>query len=149
MIRNPNATRPWQHVLEPLSGYLILGQKLLQGAPGVKNESFNFGPSAKVTQSVSDLITDMAQYWPGAEWKFEHEVNSGKSESTLLKLNCDKALQILEWRSAIDFSDTIRMTGEWYQDFYDPKTSPISETTSKQITEYSELAIQSNLVWTQ
>lgn len=149
VIRNPHATRPWQHVLEPLSGYLVLGQKLLQGVTEVKNESFNFGPSAKVNQSVGDLIADMARYWPGAEWKFEQEIDPGKPESTLLKLNCDKALQLLNWNSVLNFSETIRMTGEWYQVFYSQESPSVSETTSRQIEEYTHLATQSNLVWTQ
>ena len=148
-IRNPNATRPWQHVLEPLSGYLALGQKLFQGNPELKNQSFNFGPQAKINQSVGDLITEMAQYWPGAEWKFEQEMNSDKPESTLLKLNCDKALQLLQWNSILNFSETIEMTGKWYQVFYSQDSSSILETTSKQIEEYTELAAQSNLVWSQ
>ena len=149
VVRNPNATRPWQHVLEPLSGYLVLGQRLLQEDPKVKNQSFNFGPHQKVNQSVGDLITEIAQYWPGAEWKFEHEANSGKSESTLLKLNCDKALQILNWNSVLDFQQTIRMTGEWYKGFYDQKNFPISKMTRKQIEEYTEMATKLNLAWTQ
>lgn len=148
-IRNPNATRPWQHVLEPLSGYLALGQKLFQGDPELKNQSFNFGPQAKINQSVGDLITEMAQYWPGAEWKFEQEIDSCKPESTLLKLNCDKALQLLQWNSVLGFSETVKMTGKWYQDYYSQNPSPILETTSRQIEEYTELAVQSNLVWTQ
>ena len=149
LIRNPSATRPWQHVLEPLSGYLVLGQKLFQGNPEVKNQSFNFGPPAKVNQSVGELITDMAQYWPGAEWKFEQEADSGKPESTLLKLNCDKALQMLNWNSILEFPETIRMTGEWYQAFYSQESSSVAENTSRQIGEYTEMATQSNLAWTQ
>ena len=149
VIRNPNSTRPWQHVLEPLSGYLALGQKLLQKDPATKNQSFNFGPPPMVNQSVGDLIVEMAQYWPGSEWKFEQEADSDKPESTLLKLNCDKALQMLNWNSVLDFHATIRMTGEWYQTFYDQKTSSILETTSRQIEEYAQIATQSNLVWTQ
>jgi len=145
LVRNPNATRPWQHVLEPLNGYLALGKKLLQGDPEVKNQAFNFGPSAKVNQSVGDLIVEIAKYWPGSEWKFEQEVNSSKPEATLLKLNCDKALQILNWNSVLDFSETARMTGKWYQDFYSQKTSAISNTTSDQIEEYVEKAKRLNL----
>ena len=147
IIRNPHATRPWQHVLEPLSGYLVLGQKLLQGSPEVRNQSFNFGPPAKVNQSVGDLISEIAQYWPEAEWKFEQEKDYGKFESTLLKLNCDKALQILHWNSVLDFSETIRMTGEWYKSFYNAKSSSMAEFTSSQIADYTEIATQSNLVW--
>ncbi len=103
LIRNPNATRPWQHVLEPLSGYLILGQKLFQGEPSLKNQSFNFGPQATVNQSVSDLITKMSKYWPKAKWEFKQEIDPNKTESTLLKLNCDKARQMLQWSAVLDF----------------------------------------------
>tara|TARA_B100000315_G_scaffold259693_1_gene316715 strand:- start:339 stop:1433 length:1095 start_codon:yes stop_codon:yes gene_type:complete len=149
VIRNPNAIRPWQHVLEPLSGYLALGQKLFQGNLALKNQSFNFGPQEKVDQSVGDLITEMAQYWPGAEWEFQQKTDSSKPESTLLKLNCDKALQVLNWSAVLNFQETIRMTGKWYQIFHNQKPASISETTSRQIQEYTEKATRSKLAWTQ
>ena len=148
VIRNPNATRPWQHVLEPLSGYLALGQKLFQSDARVKNESFNFGPQAQVNQSVGDLIVEMAQLWPGEKSNFQQEMNSEKPESTLLKLNCDKALQILQWNAILNFQETVSMTGKWYQAFYDRGASAISEVTSGQIKEYSGKATRSNLSWT-
>ena len=147
-IRNPNATRPWQHVLEPLSGYLTLGQKLYSENSACKNQSFNFGPQAKVNQSVGDLITEIAQYWEGAEWQFQQGSDPSKTESTLLKLNCDKAFQILRWSAILDFQETVRMTGNWYQAFYRQPAS-ISETTSKQIEEFTKIATRSNLSWTQ
>ena len=149
ITRNPKATRPWQHVLEPLSGYLTLGQKLFSGNSICKNQSFNFGPQEKINQSVGDLITEMTQYWPGAESKVQQDIDSSKSESTLLKLNCEKSHQFLQWRAVLDFSETVRMTGEWYQAFYNEKQTSIIETTSKQIQEYTEKATQSNLAWTQ
>ncbi len=149
IIRNPDATRPWQHVLEPLSGYLALGQKLFQGNPAFKNQSFNFGPQAQVNQSVGDLIAEMAQYWPGAECKPELETDSKKPESTLLKLNCDKTLQLLHWNAILDFPETVRMTGKWYQAFYNQESTSIPEFTSRQIKEYTEIASRSNLAWTQ
>ena len=149
ITRNPKATRPWQHVLEPLSGYLTLGQKLFSGNSICKNQSFNFGPQEKINQSVGDLITEMTQYWPGAESKVQQDIDPSKSESTLLKLNCEKSSQFLQWRAVLDFSETVRMTGEWYQAFYNEKQTSIIETTSKQIQEYTEKATQSNLAWTQ
>ena len=147
--RNPKATRPWQHVLEPLSGYLTLGQKLFSGDSICKNQSFNFGPQEKINQSVGDLITEMTQYWPGAESKVQQDIDSSKSESTLLKLNCEKSHQFLQWRAVLDFSETVRMTGEWYQAFYNEKQTSIIETTSRQIQEYAEKATRSNRAWTQ
>lgn len=147
VIRNPNATRPWQHVLEPLSGYLTLGQKLFQGDSKVKNESFNFGPQSQVNQSVGDLIAEMTSFWPGAGSDFQQEMNPEKPESTLLKLNCDKALQMLQWNAVLNFQETVSMTGKWYQTFYDQGPSAIPEVTSEQIKEYSEKATRSNLPW--
>ena len=91
----------------------------------------------------------MTQYWPGAESKVQQDIDSSKSESTLLKLNCEKSHQFLQWRAVLDFSETVRMTGEWYQAFYNEKQTSIIETTSKQIQEYTEKATQSNLAWTQ
>ena len=149
ITRNPKATRPWQHVLEPLSGYLTLGQKLFSGNSICKNQSFNFGPQEKINQSVGDLITEMTQYWPGAESKVQKDIDPSKSESTLLKLNCEKSNQFLQWRAVLDFSETVRMTGEWYQAFYNEKQTSIIETTSRQIQEYAEKATRSNRAWTQ
>ena len=149
ITRSPKATRPWQHVLEPLSGYLTLGQKLFSGNSVCKNQSFNFGPQEKINQSVGDLITEMTQYWPGAESKIQQDVDCNKSESTLLKLNCEKSHQFLQWRAVLDFSETVRMTGEWYQAFYNEQQTSIIETTSRQIQEYAEKAALSNLAWTQ
>ena len=149
ITRNPKATRPWQHVLEPLSGYLTLGQKLFSGNSICKNQSFNFGPQEKINQSVGDLITEMTQYWPGAESKVQQDIDPSKSESTLLKLNCEKSNQFLQWRAVLDFSETVRMTGEWYQAFYNEKQTSIIETTSRQIQEYAEKATRSNRAWTQ
>ncbi len=149
ITRNPKATRPWQHVLEPLSGYLTLGQKLFSANSICRNQSFNFGPQEKINQSVGDLITEMTQYWPGAESKVQQDLDPSKSESTLLKLNCEKSSQFLQWRAVLDFSETVRMTGEWYQSFYNEKQTSIFETTSRQIQEYAEKATRSNLPWTQ
>lgn len=147
-IRNPQATRPWQHVLEPVSGYLVLGQKLFQGDSRARNQSFNFGPCEKVNQPVADLISEMARFWPRAKWGNQQETNSEKPESTLLKLNCDKALETLRWRSVLDFQQTVELTARWYQTFYNKDAKTIPATTSRQIQDYIAVAVQSNLPWT-
>jgi CDP-glucose 4,6-dehydratase len=90
----------------------------------------------------------MAQFWSNAESNFQQEMNSEKPESTLLKLNCDKALQILQWNAILNFKETVSMTGKWYQAFYDQGPSVIPEVTSGQIKEYCERATRLNLSWT-
>ena len=96
ILRNPNSTRPWQHVLEPLGGYLTLA-KNLSFNDELNGKSFNFGPSELLTKSVLDLVKNMALYWPKVKWKLE-ENNDIFHESALLKLNCDLAHEVLNWK---------------------------------------------------
>ena len=145
-LRSPNSTRPWQHVLEPLSGYLTLGSKLYQNGK-YNRESFNFGPSLSENYSVLELVNVMGKYWDKVSWQ-DFSVNNEKLyESGLLKLNCDKALHMLNWKSALQFSETIRFTVEWYKEFYELKEN-ISKKSSDQINEYISFADKLSLDWT-
>ena len=144
-IRSPKATRPWQHVLEPLSGYLWLGANLLQKNEKVAGESFNFGPSDDVNRTVEELITEFVKIW-GDNKGYTSNVNSEKKESTLLKLNCDKALYCLKWHTILSFEETVKMTAEWYKTFYGGKKD-MYDFTVNQIWEYTDLARKMGLDW--
>ena len=144
-LRNPHATRPWQHVLEPLSGYLRLAVSLVDDK-SIHGESFNFGPPAKQNQSVLELVEAMACYWDKVKWEDVSKTEKGPYESGLLKLNCDKALAMLNWTAVMDFKNTVRMTAEWYSDFYGNNKN-ISEKTNAQIEEYIHLAKLEGLDW--
>ena len=144
-LRNPFATRPWQHVLEPLSGYLNLAVRLSERAD-LHGEPFNFGPQAQQNHSVLELVQQMALYWNKVRWKDVSEVKSGPYESGLLKLNCDKALHYLNWHAVMGFEDTVRMTAEWYGAYYQ-NPSEISDYTRNQITDYTRIANQKGLSW--
>lgn len=145
-IRNPNATRPWQHVLEPLSGYLWLGANLY-ASDKLHGESFNFGPDQKVNKSVDELIRIFLTFWGDAEWKHEKS-KSNKKESTLLKLSCDKALHFLNWHSVLSFNETVRLIAEWYKAFYKKKTD-MYNFSLEQIQYYVSEAKRQNLKWAQ
>ena len=145
-LRSPSSTRPWQHVLEPLSGYLSLGSKLYQNDK-YNGESFNFGPSISENYSVIELVKVMGKYWDKVSWEDVSENNEKLYESGLLKLNCDKALDMLNWKSTLQFNETIRFTIEWYKEFYEFKEN-ISKKSSDQINEYIEYATQLSLDWT-
>ncbi len=147
LIRQPQATRPWQHVLEPLSGYLWLGARLWQGDSQIQGEAFNFGPAAEVNQSVAELISHMARHWPGAQWETAAVATGNQRESTLLKLCCDKALHFLSWHAALPFSETVRFTGEWYRHYYDHGPGPMYGLTCRQIAEYRGRAAAQGLAW--
>ena len=146
-IRSPNATRPWQHVLEPLSGYLTLGEQLLSNSR-LTGEAFNFGPSGDQNRTVANILVESSKYWGiEADHILTTTKNSRFHEAGLLKLNCDKALVFLKWKANLEYSETIRFTNEWYYNYYH-NDSMFTETLS-QITEYEDLAKNKNLSWTE
>ncbi len=144
-LRNPHATRPWQHVLEPLSGYLALAIAINE-QPELHGESFNFGPPAQQNHSVLELVQKMSNYWNSVRWEDISSSVNGPYESGLLKLNCDKALHSLKWQAVMGFEDTVRMTAQWYKSFYE-ESCEISALTSSQIDAYSQIAQQKGLSW--
>jgi CDP-glucose 4,6-dehydratase len=146
VIRNPYATRPWQHVLEPLSGYLWLGANLLNGNPKTSGEAFNFGPEDRVIQPVGELVEVFLKYWKGGSWKHV-PLQGEKKEASLLKLCCDKALQRLQWHALLNFEDTVKLTAEWYRNYYSGKVD-IHEFTCAQIDVYIAKALDLNMSWT-
>ena len=146
-LRNPNSTRPWQHVLEPLGAYMNLAVSLSQ-RPELHGEPFNFGPLAQHNYSVLDLVQQMAIYWDQVRWRDVSESRTGPYESGLLKLNCDKALQYLQWHAVMDFEDTVRLTTVWYRTYYQMSSS-MAETTDLQIDSYTEIARQRGVAWAQ
>lgn len=111
-IRNPNATRPWQHVLEPLSGYLLAGYYLLSNKKDITGHSFNFGPSKFDNKSVKDILFILKKQWKGLEVIFKKEKNI--IEHNLLQLSSIKANKILNWKTVLNFDETIKFTAEWY-----------------------------------
>ena len=152
IIRSPWATRPWQHVLEPLSGYLWLGACLFaQNAKdglALDKEAFNFGPGAEVNHTVGEVVDALAAYWPGFSSEMNRDAACGRKECTLLKLCCDKALAHLDWRAVLDFAGTIDFTASWYRAWQQGKDDMYAFTLC-QIEKYVELAQQKDLVWAQ
>lgn len=146
-LRNPHSTRPWQHVLEPLSGYLNLAIALSQRQE-MHGEPFNFGPPAQQNHSVLELVQQMALYWDKVRWQDVSQTTAGPYESGLLKLNCDKALHYLRWHAVMGFEDTVRMTAEWYRVFYQ-QPNKIAATTDAQIEAYAAIATKQGLAWAQ
>jgi len=150
-IRSPNATRPWQHVLEPLSGYLALGQQIYE-CDDLNGESFNFGPLSQYSQSVKTLIEDLSEKWHGVGQERKAYGVAGKDnvtfhEAGLLKLNCDKAILVLRWVPALDYEKVIEFTGNWYLKFYKEKKN-IFDLTLSQIDEYERIASDKAIQWT-
>ena len=147
-IRCPDATRPWQHVLEPLSGYLALGEDLF-----LRNinhgEAFNFGPKAEQNRTVIELLDAMYDCWSGNKPISAYSIIDQQpfNEAGLLKLNCDKALFRLNWQAVLSYQETVEMTSDWYS-IYFLEPSRLVEITSDQLTQYCSKADSAGLAWT-
>jgi CDP-glucose 4,6-dehydratase len=148
-IRSPKATRPWQHVLEPLSGYLNLGENLIDN-DDLNGEAFNFGPNTAKEYTVEELLIELSKYWSFKNLNDAYQITNNDyfHEAQLLKLNCEKALSSLQWTSNLDYRDTIKFTSEWYYDFYKTKNNMLDKTLN-QIDEYENLAKRKTLKWTE
>ncbi len=114
-IRNPQATRPWQHVLEPLRGYLMLAQKLCENGPAFAG-AWNFGPDDSDIQPVRWIVEKIAAQW-GESSRWEVDDSEQPHEAKMLHLDSSKAKQQLGWRPSLRLSDALSMTIEWYQHF--------------------------------
>tara|TARA_E500000178_G_scaffold127117_1_gene126893 strand:- start:2558 stop:3625 length:1068 start_codon:yes stop_codon:yes gene_type:complete len=119
ILRNPSSTRPWQHVLEAVFGYLTLSIKLKKNIK-LHGEAFNFGPNNKINKNVLELVKEMKKTWNAVSWKIIKAAKDEK-ESKLLKLNSNKAKEKLKWQTTLNFRETIKMTIDWYKNFYDKK----------------------------
>lgn len=146
-IRSPKATRPWQHVLEPLSGYLRLGEMLALEKVN-SGEAFNFGPRAEQTKTVLQLVTDLAENWgmdSNSCVKITGQIPF--EEAKLLKLNCDKALAYLNWHSTLCYQSTVKFITDWYKAYYNNHSTDLYDITVSQIREYVQEAKNQELLW--
>jgi len=134
IIRNPSSTRPWQHVLEALHGYLLLAQSLKKNKK-INGEAFNFGPRYSQDKSVYSFLVEMRKNWKNTKWKVKKN-NKNVYESKLLKLNSFKAEKKLGWKPILNFQQTVKMVTEWYKIFFEGKTNTF-KISKKQIEFYS------------
>lgn len=140
VLRSPSSTRPWQHVLEPLSGYLQLAIAVHMNL-NLSGEAFNFGPKARDNRSVAELIHALKVQWEkstGLKGNSDLEVDASSIESNLLQLNCDKAHALLGWYPVMNFEETAVLTADWYSFFHKEKSATaLREFTCNQIKEYT------------
>jgi len=146
-VRNKVSTRPWQHVLEPLSGYLLLGARLAAAADHASPlaSAFNFGPGLASNRAVSDLVLEILRHWPG-RWE-DRSDPAAVHEATRLNLNTDKAFHLLQWEPVWNFADTIAQTVHWYRAVAE-KPEGAAPFTAGQIAAYTAAARTRGLGWT-
>ena len=147
-IRNPDSTRPWQHVLEPLSGYLCLAISLIENTK-LHGQAFNFGPTESGERSVATLLSAIKIRWPEMSWKVE-QMHAGR-EAGLLKLNCDKAAYWLGWQPVYNFNTCLDHTVSWYQAYADDPSNYLylRQIATSQIHDYCLKASELSLGWSE
>lgn len=141
-IRSPHATRPWQHVLESLSGYLCLGQKLLEGRPEFAR-AWNFGPDTSGNRSVADVLSRLKLAWPALEWRLDKRPQP--HEARLLYLNSNNARQSLGWRPVWSLDEGLGATADWYR-LYLERGAVVSRD---QLQAYVSAAKRAGIPWSQ
>ena len=140
-VRSPKAIRPWQHVLEPLSGYLRLAARLVGSSPADTHlcSAFNFGPGHDANRTVADLVQEVLKHWPGC-WEDRSDPNA-VHEARLLQLATDKAHALLQWTPVWSFADAVRETVTWYRETSrDPSSATAQALTRAQIARYADRA---------
>ena len=140
-IRSPNATRPWQHVLESLSGYLLLGQRLLEGARTCA-AAWNFGPASDDDLPVAGVLKEMSAFWPRLRWRMTKEQQP--HEAPFLSLDSSKACAELGWRSVWTLKEALQATAEWYDRYLESRQI----VSRAQLVEYVGRARERGLGWT-
>ncbi|MCO5144069.1 MAG: CDP-glucose 4,6-dehydratase [Oligoflexia bacterium] len=141
LLRNPAAIRPWQHVLEPLFAYLCVGKSLIENQK-IHGEAFNFGPRKESEANTKEVIEQLKKSWKDFRYDIQ-PLNDGKKEAQILRLNCDKASNLLGWSPKLNFSQAIEWTANWYSQWLIHKTN-IHEFTCQQIEDYSVIFSSKN-----
>jgi CDP-glucose 4,6-dehydratase len=142
-IRNPLSTRPWQHVLEAIYGYVLLATKLSK-KKSLHGESFNFGPPNNSNYNVIHLLKTVKKFWKNIKWSVVINKKKLFKESNLLKLNTKKVRTAIKWKSILKFEECIAMTINWYRDFY-LKSKDMNALSLQQIQEYQKLLTKREL----
>lgn len=145
-IRNPKAVRPWQHVLEPLAGYLTLASEALGGNRGLAG-AWNFGPRPQDHITVGDMVSRVIDTWGAGEWASEQQTSGPSHEARLLRLDCTKATNLLGWHPVYDIGETLDATVKWYKRFYDGQTDMYSYSI-QDILRFVRRASSQGLGWT-
>ncbi|WP_229724515.1 CDP-glucose 4,6-dehydratase [Winogradskyella forsetii] len=140
-IRNPFATRPWQHVLEPLSGYLLLGWNLLLGKKEYA-EGWNFGPNLDNNLKVNEVVNKAEKYWDKIKYRVSTDIGT-HHEANLLMLDCSKANKLLKWDPIWDFNITIEKTILWYKDYIENNQI----NTENDLISFIEHAKNKDAIW--
>ncbi len=151
-VRNPRATRPWQHVLECLGGYLWLGARLAKAEDADERRrlesAFNFGPGPGANRPVGELVAEFLKHWPGGKWEdLSGTIGKQPHEASRLNLAIDKADMLLGWFPVWPFAETVRRTAAWYHQKASSGDAGLFDLCLAQINDYTAAAAERNAAW--
>ncbi len=141
-IRSPKATRPWQHVLECVGGYICLAEKLLERKDEYA-DAWNFGPDDATNQPVEVMLSTIKKYWPEVRWELDGTKEQQMHESTLLHLDSSNSRKRLGWAPVWSLEETLEMVALWYRNYYENN----SVTSLQQLESYQQTALEKGLPW--
>lgn len=142
VLRNPSSVRPWQHVLEPLTGYLLLAERLWQDGPRFSG-AWNFGPSEQEFWTVEDVVHEAIRLWGSGSYRVDPELHP--HEASQLKLDCSKARTELGWHPRLNVRDALRGTLEWYKVFHAEVSGfELRDFTVRQVSQFMSQKESSN-----
>ena len=146
-VRNPFSTRPWQHVLEPLSGYMCLAASMIESPyPDTYSEGWNFGPTASDERTVKELVDELISNWGEGSW-LDVSSAGAVTEARTLSLSCEKANKRLHWSPVWSFEHAIMQTVDWYQASFRNDRELLHDFTLNQINSYISEAKTKGLLW--
>jgi CDP-glucose 4,6-dehydratase len=147
-VRNPNAVRPWQLVLEPLAGYMWLAARMSQTGDSAYESAWNFGPSISDNQSVGNLVELLVKVWGSGSYCTPEQIDA-PHEANLLSLDIEKAKEKLKWKPILDFKQTISWTVNGYRRLFDHQQNPEAffQTMLDIIQDYTKAAVDNSLMW--
>lgn len=143
-VRNLVATRPWQHVVEPLGGYLLLAARLADTEAAQVDQGWNFGPRATDTRSVQELVECLVNHWGSGSW-IDASARTALKEAKTLSLNCEKAAALLQWHPVWNFERAVAETVRWYKAFAMNEKQDLQGITLDQLRAYQSEAEFFNL----
>ena len=145
LIRNSEAVRPWQHVLEPISGIFTLIEKMWND-PKNFSQAWNFGPSLKNNNiPVRDVVKEIISQWGNGKWA-DRSKGSNMHEANMLKLDSTKALKVLKWKTVFSFKKSIQETISWYKNYAD-RNNKMKDFSIGQIENYVNNARKKDILW--
>ncbi len=146
-VRNPAAVRPWQHVLEPLSGYLWLAARMWESEPGALDGGWNFGPLSRANVTVREVVETLISEWGSGAWHRTEGAGAQPHEARFLKLDCSRAADLLGWQPIYEVDRALSVTAAWYRAHADDRTAA-SGLTTVDIDGYVAAAREAGAIWT-